>query len=265
MQKLFFGILFATVQLSAYPQEKWEITPVKGLKKGMGLLNLVFADSVIWSVDIYSGSNKFIANHSIMDRRNAADTRKYYEMTPDICHFKLNTVLVENVPIEAGKETRLRTGVLDITTAGNWELRTEAKKFLTTGNKTKKMALPIGKYQLSEGGSPRLVEVIEQETHQSVDPKTTGNYVDNQFHYVISNSADIHVGYGKLTMSIPKDTTITVFDQKITIPFDIKVNVKIVEPNNVTADDTVSITLPREIAPATYKIFLNGKRYNGCL
>ncbi len=131
--------------------DKWVITPVKGIKKVTGRLNLAFADSVIWSVNIYNSSKKFLDNHSKLDTRNAADTRKYYELTPGIYHFKLNTVMVENVPIEVGKETRLRTGVLDITTTGNWELRSETKQFLTSENKPKKFALPVGSYQLKLG------------------------------------------------------------------------------------------------------------------
>ncbi len=163
MQKLFFGMLFVTIQLNVYSQEKWKVTAMKGITKGMGRLNLVFPDSVIWSVDIYSSANKFLDNHSIMDRRNADDTKNYYELTPGIYNFKLNTVMVENVPIEEGKETRLKAGVLEITTAGNWELRNETKeKFLTSGNQPKKFALPVGNYQLKEGGGFRMVQIVDE-------------------------------------------------------------------------------------------------------
>ncbi len=144
--------------------DKWVIVADKTIKKGMGRLNLVFADSVIWSVDIYNSSKKFITNHSIMDIRNASDTRKYYEMTPGIYHFKLNTVMVENVPIEAGKETRLKHGVLDITANELWELRSETKKFLTSGNKPKKMAIPIGSYHLKLGLEFYTVAIKDRET-----------------------------------------------------------------------------------------------------
>ena len=64
------------------------------------------------------------------------------------------------VPIETGKQTRLRSGILDINTTQRWELRSaDGKKFHTSGNKTKKMALPAGKYQLGSGKSFTLVEI----------------------------------------------------------------------------------------------------------
>jgi hypothetical protein len=49
--------------------------------------------------------------------------------------------------------------VHEITSEGSWELRTEGDKFLTSGNKPKKIALPVGRYLFKEGGSSRMIEV----------------------------------------------------------------------------------------------------------
>ncbi len=113
--------------------QKWSTHPAKGTKKGMGRLNLGFPAGVHWSVDIYTNKNKFIINRSLEGKH------KSYDMPPGFYNLKLNTVLIEKVSIESGKETNIRYGILDISSA-DWELRSEDnKKFLTSGNKSKKM------------------------------------------------------------------------------------------------------------------------------
>lgn len=75
-----------------------------------------------------------------------------YDLAPCIYNFRLNTITVENVPVERGKETKLKTGVLNIVSEGDWHLYDDTKeKFRTSGNKPKKFALPVGSYQLKLG------------------------------------------------------------------------------------------------------------------
>ncbi len=124
---------------------KWEIKPAE-MKGVMGRLSSDFPSDVEWSINIYTTENKFLRNHSKVSKM------KYYNLAPGNYNIKLNTVPVENVPIEKGKETRLKAGFLDIVSEGNWELRSESKeKFLTSGNKPQKLALPVGSYQLKLG------------------------------------------------------------------------------------------------------------------
>lgn len=153
---------------------KWQISPAKNIKAGMGRLNLNFPPGTEWSVDIYSGS-RFIINRSIETYK-----LKYHELAPGTYSFKLNTVMVENVPVEAGKITTLLTGLLEIS-SNDWELRTESnQKFLTSGNTPKKLVLPVGKYQLTEGTNNKLVEV---KTNATINPQVL---VDDQFQYIMS-------------------------------------------------------------------------------
>lgn len=135
---------------------KWEIAPAKGIKKGMGRLNLNFPGGVEWSVDIYKG-NKFIINRSIETYK-----LKHHDLAAGLYSFKLNTVLIENVEIKEGHITTLRVGILEIN-SDDWELRSEdGKKYLTSGNKTTNIALPVGKYQLIDGkNAARIAEVSE--------------------------------------------------------------------------------------------------------
>lgn len=153
--------------------DKWTITSAKGLKKGMGRLNLNFPEGVYWSVNIFTDQNKFLINRSIEGKH------KSYELAPGNYHFMLNPVIVENVPIEEGKETKLKFGVLEIN-SNDWELRSEdGKKFLTSGNKTTKIALPVGKYQLIDGkNAARIAEVSELVIKS---PEQTQNLVSDKW------------------------------------------------------------------------------------
>ena len=123
----------------------------------MGRLSLAFPAGVYWSVDIYSAANKFIINRSVETYKLS-----YYDLAPGIYNLKLNTVLVENVVIEEGKITRLKTGILEVGPGIHWELTTENKKFLTSGNKATKMAIPVGSYLLREEKNYRAVEIRDE-------------------------------------------------------------------------------------------------------
>lgn len=153
---------------------KWQLGPAKNIKTGLGRLNLNFPPGTEWSVDIYSG-NRFIINRSIETYK-----LKYHELAPGTYSFKLNTVMVENVPVEAGKITTLMTGILEIN-SNDWELKNESnQKFFTSGNTPKKLVLPVGKYQLTEGTNKRLVEVNPNAT---INPQVL---VEDQFQYIMS-------------------------------------------------------------------------------
>ena len=127
---------------------KWDITAVPNMKGVLGRLNTQFPADVDWSIDIRNTENKFITNRSSYSKHGNAQ-----EVAPGTYNFELNSITVENVPIEKGKLTRLKTGVLNIVSQGNWELYDDTqKKFQTSGNKPKKFALPVGNYQLKLGG-----------------------------------------------------------------------------------------------------------------
>ena len=158
------------VDKSTFGSEKWTLTPIKGLKKGMGRLNLNFPAGAYWSVDIYKG-NKFITNRSIETYK-----LKHHDLSPGFYNLKLNTVLIENVEIKEGYATTIRTGVLDIN-SNDWELRSEdEKKYLTSGNKTTKISLPAGKYVLIKGSNKRIVDVLDLLSPMQAEVHKEGDY-----------------------------------------------------------------------------------------
>jgi hypothetical protein len=145
--------------------EKWASKTAPGLSEKTGRLNLIFPKDVEWSVDIYSVANKFITNRSSSNKHSS------YSLTPGNYNVKLNTVPVENILIKEGKETRIKAGYLNVTTNEHWELRTEEKKFLTSGNKTVKIALPVGRYLFETDKNSKLI-VITDEQEYPIDEET---------------------------------------------------------------------------------------------
>lgn len=132
---------------SGYANEttQWVITPVKNMKGVLGRLNTIFEDAE-WSLDIRTIEDKFLSSRSNHNKQS------YYDLAPGLYYFRLNTITIKNVPIERGMETRIKAGYLNIVSTGRWEIRSEDKeKFHTSGNKPRKLALPVGNYQLKLG------------------------------------------------------------------------------------------------------------------
>ncbi len=140
---------------------KWVITPVPAMKGVLGKLNTKFSEDADWSIDVRTAAeNKFITNRSSYSKHGPMQ-----DIAPGTYNFQLNTILVENVPIEKGKETRLKAGFLNIVSEGVWQLYDETQKiFHTSGNKPKKIVLPIGSYQLKLGGQFFPVVIKDKET-----------------------------------------------------------------------------------------------------
>lgn len=138
---------------------KWVISAAN-MKGVLGRLNTNFPEGVDWTLDINTPENKFLTNRSSYSKHGPS-----YDLAPGIYIFSLNTFAVENVPIERGKETRLKTGVLNIVSEGRWEIYNETKeKYHTSGNKPKRMALPVGSYQLLLGEQFYPIVIKDKET-----------------------------------------------------------------------------------------------------
>ena len=139
--------------------DKWVITPVATMRGAMGRLSTQFPEGVVWSVDIRSGEDKFLTNRSSASKHGTT-----HELPPGTYNFKLNTVPVQGVPIEKGKETRLKYGILNIVSNGNWHIYDSTqKKYYTSGTKPKRLAIPVGSYQLKFGGAFMTVVVKDGE------------------------------------------------------------------------------------------------------
>ena len=157
MKKLLLLLLANGIFVSAFAQtenskknnaevsDKWVITPVPDMKGVLGRLDINFPKDVERNILIYQqADNKFITSVSYND--------KIYTIAPGEYRFTLTNVPVENVPIQKGHETRLKMGFLNVVSEGDWHLFNETKeKQYTSGNKPKKLPLPVGSYQLKLG------------------------------------------------------------------------------------------------------------------
>jgi hypothetical protein len=125
--------------------DKWVITPVTNMKGVLGRLDINFPADVERNILIYQpADNKYITSVSHND--------KTYTIAPDKYRFTITNVPIENVPIQKGHETRLKMGFLNVVSEGDWHLYNETKeKAFTSGNKPKKLPLPVGSYQLKLG------------------------------------------------------------------------------------------------------------------
>src|SRR5687767_9907228 len=141
---------------TADSSEKWVITPVKGMKGTLGRLNPNSPPGPERSVLIYTQADKkFITSTPY--------NTKFYNLAPGNYRMTLNSVPVENVPIQKGHETRLKAGFLEVINEGDWWLYDETKEtYYTSGNKPGKIALPVGKYKLVEGSAEKIVEIIDE-------------------------------------------------------------------------------------------------------
>ncbi|MGZ8536696.1 MAG: hypothetical protein ACXWV9_00470 [Flavisolibacter sp.] len=137
--------------------EKWVITPVTNMKGVLGKLNINYPPDVDRDIEIYQPAETFITSVSKND--------KQYTMAPGHYRFLITTVPVDDVPIQKGHETRLKIGFLNIVSEGVWDLHTESKdKQYTSGNRPRRIALPIGNYQLRLGTQFYPVTIKDKET-----------------------------------------------------------------------------------------------------
>ena len=125
--------------------DKWVITPVSDMKGVLGRLDINFPKDVERNILIYQPTdNKFITSVSYND--------KIYTIAPGEYRFTITNVPVEKVPIQKGHETRLKMGFLKVVSEGDWHLFNDTKeKQYTSGNKPKKLPLPVGSYQIKLG------------------------------------------------------------------------------------------------------------------
>lgn len=122
----------------------WIVSDNKKIKTGAGRVTLGFPKGVDWSLDFYTSANKFVTNRSSYSNHPG-----FYDITPGNYKFRLNTVPIDSVSVEMGKEIILKAGFVQIDINDRWELYdAEKKKYYTSGNKPKKMALPVGSYNL---------------------------------------------------------------------------------------------------------------------
>ncbi len=163
MKKLLLTVLACGMFASAFAQpdtlkksvpdnsEKWVINKVNS-KTATGKLIISLPKGTAWDITIYNaGTSKVVSNTML---------KTVFPLPPGSYDLEINHIWVRGVQIEKGNTTRLKAGVLDVTTTGAWTLYDETKEtVLINTYHPQKRGLPVGKYILSEAGQDRAIEI----------------------------------------------------------------------------------------------------------
>ena len=138
--------------------EKWVITSSDS-KGATGTVSINLPEGVEWHLDIKSSDDQALGKWD--DRWN---NKKTISLLPGKYNIFFTYIPVLGVPIQKGMNTRLKAGVLNVVTVGQWQIWNEEKtKVYVDYYKPSKIALPIGKYAISINGQFQQVEIKEGE------------------------------------------------------------------------------------------------------
>lgn len=148
------------------PKSKWIVTSIlnksEKLLLNLGRLNTSFPEANNISMVIRIPNPNSGNGYTTI----SLATLKSYDLLPGNYPVYLNFVPI-NLPIQAGKETKIRFGYFQIIEAGMWNLcneETGAVYYYTSGDITRKIALPIGYYTIVINYHSYLIRINEGET-----------------------------------------------------------------------------------------------------
>lgn len=130
--------------------DKWEITENQQLRQ-MGRIIINLSEGA--PVKIYRQGQKkafgFVNNNEA------------FELFSGQYEVKIHQAVVSGVPVNRGKDTRIRTGTLRITVdATNWIIYDESKEIkVVFGYGSKEIGLPIGRYYIEMNDDYEMIEV----------------------------------------------------------------------------------------------------------
>jgi hypothetical protein len=256
MKKLFLLLLVYGMYISAFAQpgipkkniadssDKWEIIK-GGTKSSTGKLFVTLPKGTAWDMTIYAaGTDKVISNTML---------KTSFTLPPGKYDLEINHIRISGVPVEKGSNTRIKAGLLKITTSGSWTLYNETKETVLINTYSEQTrGLPVGKYKLAIMGQDQDIEIADEPSGQE---NTGTNETDR---WVITPLAAMTDGIGKLSIIIPKDTTVIVIDHPVTIPYNIRDTVRIIQ----TGYNYTIIHLPKYLSTrSSYSISLNNIKF----
>ena len=138
--------------------EKWVITP-SGAKGATGTVSITLPEGLEWHLDIKSSEDKALGKWD--DRWN---NKKTINLIPGKYNILFTYIPLLGVPIQKGMNTRLKAGILNVVTAGQWVIWNEEKtKAHVVYYKPSKIGLPVGKYYLQYNEQYIAIEIKEGE------------------------------------------------------------------------------------------------------
>ncbi len=136
--------------------EKWVITP-SGAKGATGTVSIILPEGVEWHLDIKSSDDKALGKWD--DRWN---NKKTISLMTGEYNIFFTYIPLLGVPIQKGMNTRLKAGILDVVSTGQWQIWNEEKtKVHVVYYKPSKIGLPIGRYNIQLAGQYQAIEIKE--------------------------------------------------------------------------------------------------------
>lgn len=138
--------------------EKWTITS-SGTKGATGTVSITLPEGLEWHLDIKSSDDKALGKWD--DRWN---NKKTISLLPGAYNIFFTYIPLRAVPIQKGMNTRLKAGILDVVSTGQWQIWNEEKtKVHVVYYKPTKIGLPIGRYHIELNGLYQAIEIKEGE------------------------------------------------------------------------------------------------------
>lgn len=139
---------------SGRDSEKWVITP-SGLKGAAGIVSINLPEGVEWDMVVKSSSDHALGRYY---------NQKTHTLIPGEYNIFLTYLPVMGVPIQKGMNTRLKAGILNVVTTGQWSIHDESKsKVYVSYYKPSKIGLPVGKYNIQLSGQYQAIEIKDGE------------------------------------------------------------------------------------------------------
>lgn len=103
-----------------------------------------------------AGGNKVLSNTMLTQT---------FTLLPGSYDIEVNKIRVNGVPVEKGNDTRIKAGIIHITTAASWTLYDESKqKVLINSYSHQPRGLPVGRYTLTIMNQDQNIEIKDGET-----------------------------------------------------------------------------------------------------
>ncbi len=136
--------------------DKWEIIK-ENTKSSTGKLFVTLPKGTEWDMTIYAaGTTKVLSSTSL---------KTSFTLQPGTYDLEINKIRITGVPVEKGNNTRLKAGVLHMTTIDSWTLYDEPKKIVLINSLSpQERGLPIGNYKLTLLGQVQDIEIKDEGT-----------------------------------------------------------------------------------------------------
>ncbi|MEO5781805.1 MAG: hypothetical protein ABIQ07_00950 [Ginsengibacter sp.] len=153
-------ILFSQSQKDSFPNVAGptELSEILfGKNMTTGTLNIVVPVNVEYTIKIYN-----VPDHALLYNSNE---QRNFSLFPGTYDIEISGMILKNIFVYKGKDTRIKTGALNISYKLLWALYDENKvKKIFSSPLSKKVEFPIGIYQLIINGIVHPIEIKDGET-----------------------------------------------------------------------------------------------------